>query len=77
MKRKYRDRSLLEDIYDYLKETALSPKQVDGWAELSREHAKQSRRDLGKYLRDKNMEWDPQNKCIRIGEHIVLTLTIV
>jgi len=77
MKRKYRDRSLLEDIYDYLKETALPASQDDWYAELSREFAKQSRRKLGRYLRDKNMEWDPQNKCIRIGEHIVLTLTIV
>jgi len=72
----YRDKQLLEDIYDYLKETALPVKQSDEWGKLSREHALEARKNLGEYLRQKNMEWDPISNTIKIGDRVTLRLEV-
>lgn len=63
---------IMENIYDLIKETALSNRQNDDWAILSRKHQKEAKRELGRYLRYKNIEWEG-NK-IKIGKHIVLTI---
>ena len=72
----YRDKQLLEDIYDYLKETALPKNQNDLWAEGSREHALEARKGLGTYLRQKNMEWDPTSNTIKIGDRVTIRLEV-
>jgi len=42
--KKYREKQLLEDIYDWVKICAFSDNQSDGYAELSRIHANESKR---------------------------------
>lgn len=69
-------RRMLENIYDLIKECALSKKQDDWWAELSHKHAKEAKSELHDFTRMKNMEWDGDKNEIKIGEHFVLKLEI-
>jgi hypothetical protein len=68
----YKDKQLLEDIYNLIKVCAVSDKQSDKWSSLSRVHADVAKKNLHSYLRNKNMEWDGDRKTIRIGKHIIL-----
>ncbi len=72
---KYRQR-MFANIYDLLKSNALSNKQNDDWAKLSRKFGKQARRELKKFVCDKNIEWDGNENVIRIGKHFVIGLRI-
>lgn len=68
----YKDKQLLEDIYDLVKVCALSDKQVDDYAAMSRSFAEDAKKNLHKYLKHKNMEWDGDRNTIRLGKHIIL-----
>ena len=77
-KQLYRDKQLLEDIYDLLSgDVALSPDQNDDLAKMHKQFAKDSKKSLHNYLMHKTMEWDPEHNTIKIGDHIVLKLEVV
>lgn len=63
-----------EDIYDYLKVLGLPEQQNDGWAKLCRDFEYESKKNLKKFIRNKNMEWNPATNEIRIGKYYVLKL---
>lgn len=71
----YTDKQLSEDIYDLIKACALPEGQNDEWAKLSRKHAEEARKNIGKYLKSKNVEWNGDNKSINIGKHITIFIT--
>ncbi len=68
----YKDKQLLEDIYDVIKVTALSDNQIDDYAYMSRKHAKEASKGLHDFLKDKNIEWSGDDNTIRIGKHITI-----
>jgi hypothetical protein len=71
----YKNKQLLEDIYDLVKECALSSKQADSWAVLSHKHADDAKRGIHKFIKNKCMEWDGDKNTINIGQHIVISIT--
>lgn len=73
----YKDKQLLEDIYDLVKATALSDNDKSRFAELSHTHADEADVNLHAYLYNKNMEWDGDKNTIKIGKHIIIQLTIL
>ena len=72
----YRDKQLLEDIYDVIKVLAIPHKQDDSWGELCKEHAGEASKNLGDYLHQKNMVWDPISNTIKIGDRVTLRLEV-
>lgn len=70
----YQQKQLLEDIYDLVKECALSRKQVDSYATMSRIFATTARHNLRSFLRKKSIEWNGDTNTIKIGEHILIKL---
>lgn len=70
---KYTRKQFAEDIYDLIKECALSDNDNDDWAKLSRQFSKDARKNIRKYLRNKNLEWS--NSQIKIGKYITITVT--
>lgn len=59
---------LLNNIYDLMKICALPKKQNDDWAKLNRLHAKEATKEIGKYLKHKNICVSYEG--IEIGKHI-------
>ena len=77
MKKIYKKKQFLEDIYDYLKECAMPVRQNDDYAKLSRYHALEARKGLRRFLKTKTMEWDPVSNTIKIGRDIILRLEVL
>lgn len=63
-----------EDLYDLIKVNALSDDQNDDWSILSRKFAEESKKNIHKFIKDKDMEWNGNE--IRIGKHIVITVEV-
>ena len=70
----YTDRQLSEDIYDIIKVCALSDNQTDDYAQMSRRHAEDARKNLRKFLGNKEMQWWPESNTVVIGKHIIITV---
>ena len=65
-------KQVLENIYDLVKVTALSDKQNDDWAKLSRKHGEEARKEMKKFLSHKHIEWCGDS--IRIGRDFKIVL---
>jgi len=63
---------MLENIYDLIKEQALPIKQNDEWAKLSRKHAKEAKKELRQWLKEKEMVYTKE--AIAIGKHFIIKL---
>lgn len=63
---------MLANIYDYVKATALPKKQNDDWAKLVRKFEQQSKKELGKWIRNKSVELG--NNYIKIGKTFTILL---
>jgi len=61
-------KDLTNNIYDLVKATALKDKQNDDWAILSRQFAQDSKKQMHKYLSNKDMSIS--NNVIYIGKKI-------
>lgn len=72
---KYTKKQFSEDIYDLIKGCVLSKNQNDDWANLSRKFSKEAQKNIGKYLRDKNIEWNGDTNKIHIGKSITIIIT--
>lgn len=72
----YKDKQLSEDIFDLIKVNALSDKQDDTYAEMSRGFARDAGKNLYSFLHDKTMEWDGQKNEIKIGRDVILKVII-
>jgi hypothetical protein len=72
---KYTQKQFSEDIYDLIKECALPKGQNDEWAVMSRKFAKEARKNIGEYLREKNIEWNGDTNKIHIGRSITIIIT--
>ena len=70
------NRELLNNIYDTIKGTALKRDQSkdNDWEKMSRAFEKQARKDLGKWIKNKELELDFTAETITIGKHIKLKL---
>ena len=77
----YRDKQLLEDIYDYLKVLVYNRNEItrgnDSFIKLSIQHAEDAKRGLHAFLFGKSIEWDPEKNTIKIGRNIILKLEII
>jgi len=73
----YKDKQLLEDIYDLLKAQALSPKQNNDWAILARHFEAEAKRNLHDFLSEKSMSWNGETNTITIGSHIELSVKFI
>jgi hypothetical protein len=71
----YKDKQLMEDIYDLVKVCGLSKNQSDSWAELSKKHAEDSKKNLHNFIKNKNIEWNGDKNIINIGNHITISIT--
>lgn len=65
---------MLENIYDAIKILALPSDQEDGWTKLARQHEKDAKRELRKFMYNKSITWDGDNNTISIGRDFVITL---
>ena len=63
---------MFENIYDLIKVTALSNKQQDGWATLSRKFGNDAKKELGNWIRNKDISIS--NNIITIGKHFVIKM---
>ena len=73
----YKDKQLLEDIYDLVKAQALSPKQDDDWSKLARQFEDDAKKGLHNFLKDKAITWNGDNNTITIGSHIELSIKFI
>ena len=69
-------RRMFENVYDVIKVCSLSEKQIDDYAIMSRQHAKEAKQELGKFLRYKNIEWDGTRNVIKLGKYFSMKLII-
>jgi hypothetical protein len=67
-------REIINNIYDVIKATAIRKSENNGWTELSRQHEKEARAELGKWLRPKEIMVDLEHGFILIGKHIKITI---
>ena len=64
-----KQRKMFENIYDLIKVCGLSDKQNDNWGQLSRKHGKEAKKELGQFIRNKNIEWNGNTNIISLGKH--------
>jgi hypothetical protein len=67
-------RAIINNIYDVIKATAIRKSENNGWIELSSQHEKEARAELGKWLRTKEIMVDLEHEFILIGKHIKITI---
>lgn len=65
---------MFENIYDLIKATALPKKQNNGWAKLARKHEQEARKELGAFIKTKEIVWDNDNNTISIGKRFKIEL---
>jgi len=69
----YQER-MFENIYDIIKVCSLSNKQDDDWAELSRKHADEAKKEMHRFIKDKELEWSPEDNTISLGKRFKIKL---
>ena len=73
MKTKEKRKMIFEDIYDLIKGTAINEPSND-WEKLAKKHEEQAKKELGKWVKNKNLEWDGDTNEIKIGSYFVIKL---
>ena len=66
-------KDFLNNLYDLIKVNALPKSQNDDWAELSRKHGNEAKKEIGKFIRNKAISVDDHE--IKIGRGITLTIS--
>ena len=69
---------MFENIYDLIKGVSI-PKNTKStkngsWAELSKAHEEEAKKELKKFVYNKNIEWDGDKNIISIGKHFKFKL---
>ena len=65
---------MFENIYDLIKVCALSNRQNDEWAQLSRKFGEEAKKEMRRFLRYKNLEWDGERNIISLGRNFKFKL---
>lgn len=64
---------MFENIYDVIKGTAIN-EPISDWEKLAKKHEKQASKELGKWIKNKNIEWDGDTNEIKIGKYFTIKL---
>lgn len=69
MEKNKKNKRMFENIYDYVKCLAYSNKDISGFTQMEREFAIEAKKELTKFLKGKNFEWDGDKNIISFGKH--------
>lgn len=65
-----------ENIFDLIGATILfdDENRDNEWGKLKRKHYKQAKKEMRKFIINKNIEWDGDNNIISLGKHFKIKL---
>ena len=69
---------MFENIYDLIKGASIpentEAKKDGSWTELSKIHEIEAKKELKRFIRNKNIEWDNDNHIISLGKNFKIML---